>query len=152
MCKGLEVPHTHCGSSGAVRYSQKAGAASVAFAGCKAKRGHVSYSRGTLVTRATRREKAAAAVREGLELEAAEVLAARIAEGRPPDSVWAAAARRRARRGPEAGGWYTSAPPCASPRASPCAQPPPLTETRHGPLVLRVVRLPERLQATAPLR
>ncbi|HEX2041414.1 MAG TPA: hypothetical protein VHF24_02150 [Acidimicrobiales bacterium] len=60
------------------------------------------------------------------EREAAQVLAARIAEGRPPDEVWVAAALREAQRGQAAGGWYTSTTPA-----------PP----RHAPLVLRVVRL-----------
>lgn len=60
------------------------------------------------------------------EREAAEVLAARIAEGRPPDEVWVAAALREAQRGATAGGWYTSTTPAPRPLA---------------PLALRVVRL-----------
>lgn len=79
-------------------------------------------------------------MRERLELEAAQILAARMAEGRPPEAEWVAAAQHRARRGPQAGGWYTPAPPSS------------LTKPKHAPLVLHVVRLPVRRRAAAPLR
>lgn len=79
-----------------------------------------------MVTRGTRRERAGTARQEQREREAAAVLAARIAEGRPPADVWTAAAWREALRGPVSDGWYTSATPA-----------PPA----HVPLVLRVVRL-----------
>ncbi|HEV3400486.1 MAG TPA: hypothetical protein VG078_01595 [Acidimicrobiales bacterium] len=87
-------------------------------------------------------------MRERLELEAAQILAARIAEGRPPEAEWVAAAQRRARRGPQTGGWYTSTHPAPPPSAPPS----PLTRPQHAPLVLRVVRLPVRRRAAAPLR
>lgn len=79
-----------------------------------------------------RTEKVRTTSPKQLAREAAEILAARIAEGRPPPEVWAAAARRQARRRALGGGWYTPAPP------------PPLAEAQHRPLVLRVVRLPVR--------
>jgi hypothetical protein len=89
-----------------------------------------------LATRATRRANNRTARQEALEHEAAELIAARIAEGRPPPEVWAAAARKQARRGPVKGGWYTPTPPFP-PAPVATAQP-----TEHAPLVLRAVRLP----------
>ncbi len=82
------------------------------------------------MTRGAGTEKERTTIPDGLALEAAEVLADRIAEGRPPPEVWAAAARRQAERGRVPGSWYSPAPP------------PPTGERQHVPLVLRVVRLP----------
>jgi hypothetical protein len=79
-----------------------------------------------VATRGTRRPKPGTGRREQREREAAWILATRIAEGRPPEEVWIAAAQRQAQRGHIAGGWYASATPA-----------PP----RQEPLTLRVVRL-----------
>ena len=85
------------------------------------------------MTCGARSGKARTTIPDRLACEAAEILAARIAEGRPPPEVWAAAARRRAQRGPLRGTWYAPAPP------------PPTADPRYRPVVLRVVRLPVRL-------
>jgi len=65
-----------------------------------------------------------------IEREAAEAIAARIAEGRPPAAVWSAAERRRAAKGLPSNAWYGS---------SPGRTLPPVI---GADLVLRVVRLP----------
>ncbi|MFN2608413.1 MAG: hypothetical protein ABR511_11085 [Acidimicrobiales bacterium] len=92
-----------------------------------------------------------------MEQDAAEMLAARIAEGRPPPDVWRAAAERRAVAGLPAGSWYSGDGAATAPGREPGAGPaltrsggasPAPRAGAQGPaagteaLVLRLVRLP----------
>ncbi len=87
-----------------------------------------------------RRNKRAAA-RAALELEAAEIIDVRIADGRPPPEVFRAAAVRQAAKGLPADAWYR---PADAPARGPAPVPDdrPFAPAVGADLVLRVVQMP----------
>ncbi len=78
-----------------------------------------------------------AAARDALEQEAAEIIEARIADGRPPPEVWRAAAERQAAKDGSADAWYSFAEGPESEQ-----QDVEVAPTVGRDLALRVVRLP----------
>jgi len=90
------------------------------------------------------------AARAALELEAAELIGVRIADGRPPPEVFQAAAVRQAAKGLPADGWYqpTGAPAPHGPTPVPDDR--RLAPTVGADLVLRVVQMPLPAAALPP--
>ncbi len=89
-----------------------------------------------------RRHNKREAARAALELEAAELIDVRIADGRPPPEVFRAAAVRQAAKGLPADAWYR---PADAP--APHGPPPVPDDRRLAPVVdadlaLRVVQMP----------
>ncbi|MEN3313999.1 MAG: hypothetical protein V7605_233 [Acidimicrobiaceae bacterium] len=95
----------------------------------------------------TARKKREAA-RAALDKEAADIIDARIADGRPPPDVWQAAAERQAAKGLGAEAWYGTAGDRVTPEGPAGPAPDDLPRTVGDDLVLRVVRLP---QISAPV-
>lgn len=75
-----------------------------------------------------------------LEREAAEIIEARIADGRPPPEVFRVAAVRRAEKGLQSDAWYRPVDAPAPVRPTPA--PRRLAPVAGADLVLRVVKLP----------
>jgi len=88
-----------------------------------------------------RRNKREAA-RAALELEAAELIDVRIADGRPPPEVFRAAAVRQAAKGLPADAWYRPADAPAPRGPTPIPDDRRLAPAVGADLVLRVVQMP----------
>lgn len=83
------------------------------------------------------------AAKTALEKEAADIIDARIADGRPPPDVWQAAAERQAAKGLGAEAWYGTPDDRAVPEGPAGPAVDDVGRTGGDDLVLRVVRLPQ---------
>ncbi len=89
-----------------------------------------------------RRRNKREAARAALELEAAEIIDVRIADGRPPPEVFQAAAARQAAKGQPADAWYRPADAPAPQGPAPTPDKRRLAPAAGSDLVLRMVHMP----------
>jgi len=89
-----------------------------------------------------RRRNKREAARAALELEAAEIIDVRIADGRPPPEVFQAAAARQAAKGLPADAWYRPADAPAPQGPAPTPDKRRLAPAAGSDLVLRMVQMP----------